>query len=341
MWRGRSRRLAVVDDGDPADLDRFPTPGLRTIKALAEAHPDVATPERQIKTLVYVLDGEQVLVLLRGDHDLQEQKLLDATAAVEARAATPEEIRPLLGADPGSLGAVGVDGPRIIADEALRGRFNLVTGANEDDWHHSGVDIGRDIDVSQWADVREVHSGEPCPLCGGELELWKGIEVGHIFKLGTKYSETFGVYVQDEKGDSHPIIMGSYGIGVERGMAAVVETFHDEKGIIWPVSVAPYEVIITVVRADDQPTIDAAERLYTELGAAGVEVLLDDREERPGVKFADAELIGIPYRVTVGPRGVEQGIVELTTRRDLSMEEVAIADVVGKLAELVTSARAG
>jgi prolyl-tRNA synthetase len=327
--------VAEVDDGDSAALDRFPTPGLRTIKALAEAHPDVAAPIRQIKTLVYVLDGEQVLVLLRGDHDLQEQKLLDAVAAVEARAATPEEIRPLLGADPGSLGAVGVNSLRIIADEALRGRFNLVTGANEDDWHHSGVDVGRDIEVSQWADVREVHSGEPCSLCGGELELWKGIEVGHIFKLGTKYSETFGVYVQDEKGDSHPIIMGSYGIGVERGMAAVVETFHDEKGISWPVSVAPYEVVITVVRADDQPTHDAAEKLYSELGAAGVEVLLDDREERPGVKFADAELIGIPYRVTVGPRGVEQGIVEMTTRRDLSMEEVPIAEVAGKLAELV------
>jgi prolyl-tRNA synthetase len=176
-------------------------------------------------------------------------------------------------------------------------------------------------------------------LCGGELELWKGIEVGHIFKLGTKYSETFGVYVQDEKGDSHPIIMGSYGIGVERGMAAVVETFHDEKGIIWPVSVAPYEVVITVVRADDQPTLDAAEQLDSELGAAGVEVLLDDREERPGVKFADAELIGIPYRVTVGPRGVEQGIVEMTTRRDLSTEDMPLGEVAGFLTERVSAER--
>ena len=324
-----------------AALDRFPTPGLRTIKALAEAHPDLAPPDRQIKTLVYVLDGEHVLVLLRGDHDLQEQKLLDATGAVEARAATPEEIRPLLGADPGSLGSVGVDGLRIVADESLRGRVNMVTGANEDDWHHSGVDVDRDIEVSVWADVREVHSGEPCPVCGGPLELWKGIEVGHIFKLGTKYSETFGVYVQDENGDSHPIIMGSYGIGVERGMAAVVETFHDDKGIIWPVSVAPYEVVITVVRADDEATLTAAETLSSALEAAGIEVLIDDREERPGVKFADAELIGIPYRVTVGPRGVGQGIVEMTTRQDLSTEEVAIAEVVGLLADLVTARRHG
>jgi prolyl-tRNA synthetase family II len=331
--------VAEVDDGEVAVLDRFPTPGLRTIKALAGAHSDTARPDRQIKTLVYVLDGEAVLILLRGDHDLQEQKLLDAAAAVEARAADAEEIRALLGADPGSLGGVGVDGVRIIADEALQGRFNLVTGANEDDWHHSGVDIGRDIAVTQWADLREVSSGEPCPVCSSPLELWKGIEIGHIFKLGTKYSETFGVYVQDEKGDSHPIIMGSYGIGVERGMAAVVETSHDDKGIIWPVSVAPYEVVITVVRADDAATLAAAEKLHSELGVAGVEVLLDDREERPGVKFADAELIGIPYRVTVGPRGVEQGLVELTARRDLTTEELAMADVVGRLAEAVIPAR--
>ena len=333
--------LSVVDDGDPGPLDRFPTPGLRTIKSLAEAHPEIAGHDRQIKTLVYVLDGEQVLVLLRGDHDLQEQKLLDATATVESRPATPEEIRALLGADPGSLGAVGVKGARVIADEALRGRVNLVTGANEDDWHHSGVAIERDVEVGQWADLRSVASGEPCPVCASPLELWKGIEVGHIFKLGTKYAETFGAFVQDENGESHPIIMGSYGIGLERGMAAVVETSHDDKGIIWPVSVAPYEVVITVVRADDETTLAAADSLYRELGERGIEVLLDDREERPGVKFADAELIGIPYRVTVGPRGVAEGTVELTTRRGLATEEVAIDGVVGRLTEVIGSQRQG
>jgi prolyl-tRNA synthetase len=333
--------VSGVDDGDPSPLGRFPTPGLRTIKALAEAHPEIAGPDRQIKTLVYVLDREQVLVLLRGDHDLQEQKLLDATAVVEARPATPEEIRALLGADPGSLGGVGVEGVRIIADETLRGRVNLVTGANEDDWHHSGVDIGRDIQVDQWSDLRAVASGEPCPACGSPLELWKGIEVGHIFKLGTKYSETFGVYVQDEKGESHPIIMGSYGIGLERGMAAVVETSHDEKGIIWPVSVAPYEVVVTVLRADDTATMTAAEGLYRELGERGIEVLLDDREERPGVKFADAELIGIPYRVTVGPRGVESGKVELTERRGMETGELSLDAVAAHLAELVVTRRYG
>lgn len=338
--RARSA-VAPVDDGEPAPLDRFPTPGLRTIKALAGAHPDLAPPDRQIKTLVYLLDGDPVLVLLRGDHDLQEQKLLDATGAVEARPATAEEIRPLLGADPGSLGAVGVHGTRIVADDALQGRANLVTGANEDDWHHSGVEVARDIVVDVWADLRAVGSGEPCSVCGEPLELWKGIEVGHIFKLGTKFSEAFGAYVQDEAGESHPIIMGSYGIGVERGMAAVVESSHDEKGIIWPVAVAPYEVVITVLRVDDEATTAAAEELYGELLDAGVEVILDDREERPGVKFADAELIGIPYRVTVGPRGVGEGKVELTTRRGLITDEVELGSVTAELVTLIEGQRHG
>jgi prolyl-tRNA synthetase len=336
-----SSAVAPVVDAEPEALARFPTPGLRTIKALAEAHPDKAAPDRQIKTQVYVLDGEPVLVLVRGDHDLQEQKLLDVTAAVEARAATPEEIRELLGADPGSLGAVGVVGPRVIADEALRGRVNMVTGANEDDWHNSGVAVDRDIEVEIWADLRAVSDGEPCPVCASPLERWKGIEVGHIFMLGTKYSEVFGAHVQDENGDSHPIIMGSYGIGVERAMAAVVESSHDEKGMIWPVSIAPYEVLITVVRADDAATRAAAETLYLELQDAGIEVLLDDREERPGVKFADAELIGIPHRVTIGPRGVADGVVETTVRRGLVTSEASLDRVVGDLASRVAKERHG
>jgi prolyl-tRNA synthetase len=334
--------LELVDDGVASGLERFPTPGLRTIKALAEAHPDMASPDRQIKTLVYYLEGEPILVLLRGDHDPQEQKLLDATGVGEdLRAATPEEIEKLLGAMPGSLGAVGVKGLRIIGDLALRGRRNMVTGANANDWHHSGVDMERDIEVGEWADLRAVRTGEACVSCGGSLELWKGIEVGHIFKIGTKYSEAFEVFVQDESGTSRPVYMGSYGIGVERGMAAVVESSHDEKGIIWPVSVAPYEVVITVVRADDDDTLAAAGKLYKELEVAGIEVLLDDREERPGVKFADAELIGIPYRVTVGPRGVAEGKVELTPRRTMETDEVAVEDVVTTLAEVIASARHG
>lgn len=333
--------LDVIDDGEPVELERFPTPGLRTIAALAEAHPEIASEERQIKTLVYVVDGEMVLLLLRGDHDLEEQKLIDATGAAEVRPGRPDEIWELLGADPGSLGAVGVTDVRVIADRALEGQSNLVTGANEDDWHVKGVELGSDIHVSLWTDLRKVESGEPCVRCGSPLEAWKGIEVGHIFKLGTKYSEAFGVYVQDEAGKSHPIMMGSYGIGLERAMAAVVEASHDEHGIIWPVSVAAYEVVITVVRGDDPATRGHADQLYLGLMESGIDVILDDREERPGVKFTDAELIGIPYRVTVGPKAVEQDRAELTLRRGMEKEEMSFDDVGGWLVGRVVAERGG
>lgn len=335
-------KLGEISDGESSELERFPTPGLRTIKSLADAHPDLASPERQIKSLVYFLDGEPFLVLLRGDHTLQEQKLLDAAGVGEnIRAAEPEEIESLLGAQPGSLGAVGVDEIRVIADESLRDRVNMTTGANEDGWHYSGVSLDRDIHVSMWADLRAVVTGDSCVNCGGDLELWKGIEVGHIFKLGVKYSETFGAHVQDEDGNSHPIIMGSYGIGVERAIAAVVESSHDDKGMVWPVSVSPFEVVITVIRADDQATMSAAENVYRDLLAAGVDVILDDRVERPGVKFADAELVGIPYRVTVGPRGVESGVVELTERRGLTTGEIPLDTVVKHLSERLARERSG
>lgn len=247
----------------------------------------------------------------------------------------------MLGADPGSLGAVGVEGVTIIADSALQGRVNMTTGANEDDWHLKGVSVQRDIGVTQWADLRAVATGERCIVDGGRLELWKGIEVGHIFKLGTKFSEAFGAYVQDEEGTSHPVIMGSYGIGLERGIAAVVESSNDERGIVWPVSVAPYEVVVTVIRPDDEPTMAVANKLYDDFATAGVEVIVDDRSERPGVKFADAELIGFPYRVTVGPKGVESGIAEITERRGMVKYELGLEDVVSELTQAVESARFG
>jgi prolyl-tRNA synthetase len=333
--------LPPVEDGYPGELERFPTPGLRTIAALAEAHPDIAAPERQIKTLVYMVDDVPHLLLLRGDHDLQEQKLADVTAAAEVRPGRPEEIRELLGADPGSLGAVGVEGMPVIADPALQGRVNMTTGANEDDWHLKGVSVPRDIGVTRWEDLRSVTTGETCIVDGGPLDLWKGIEVGHIFKLGTKFSKAFGAYVQDEQGNSHPVIMGSYGIGLERGMAAVVESCHDDNGIVWPVSVAPYEVVVTVIRPDDEAAMAVANQIYDEFHTAGVDVIIDDREERPGVKFADAELIGFPYRVTVGPKGAEAGSAEITERRGLVKYELALGAVVPTLSEAIAAARFG
>ena len=332
--------LDPVDDGEPGgEPRRLATPGIRTIAGLAEAHPDAAAPERQLKTLVYIVDGVLTLAVLRGDHDLQEQKLLDATKAAEARPAQPDEVVAALGALPGSLGAVGVTDHPVLVDEALRGRFNMITGANEDDWHLTGVDVSRDLAGNvTYVDLRAVKRGEPCPKCGTALDMWKGIEVGHIFKLGTKFSVAFDATVQDEEGNSHPIIMGSYGIGVERNMAAVVEARHDDKGIIWPVSIAPYEVVISLLRPDDEGAAMAAEDLYMRLGAAGLDVILDDRVERPGVKFADAELVGIPWRITVGPRGVAAGTVELTERATLNTTEVPLIEVVEKVTSLVTGA---
>ncbi|HHC08850.1 MAG TPA: proline--tRNA ligase [Actinobacteria bacterium] len=331
--------LPAVEDGEgPAAPEAFPTPGVRTIADLEE-FPGGAPADRQIKTLVYFLDGRATLVLLRGDHALQEQKLRDATGAVEVRPARPEEIRTLLGADAGSLGAVGVEDVPIIADLALRGRRNLVTGANVDDTHLRGVDVERDVAVSRWEDLRAVRAGEACPDCGAPLEVFRAIEAGHIFKLGTRYAEALGATVLDVDGKQVPLVMGSYGIGVERNLATIVEVHHDDKGIVWPVSVAPYEAVVTIVKVDDTDSWETGKRIYEELEALGVEVIVDDRDERPGVKFNDAELVGIPFRVTVGPRGLAEGVVELTTRATGEREELTVAEAATHVARLVEEGR--
>jgi len=319
--------------------EAFPTPGVRTIADLATFEGG-APAEHQIKTLVALLDGEIAIVLLRGDHPLSEQKLADATGASEFRYATDDEIRDSLGASAGSLGAVGVTGRRILADLALRGRSGMVTGANRDEFHLRGVEVERDIQVAGWLDLREVQAGEACELCDAPLEVRKTIEVGHIFKLGTRYSEMLGALIQDEKGQARPIIMGSYGIGIERTMAAIVESGHDEAGMVWPISVAPFEVVICVVNPKNATTADAGGALYEALVAEGIEVLLDDRDERPGVKFNDADLIGIPYRITVGPRGLAEGVVEVAERRGRKARNVAVEKAAATVAEAILEDRA-
>ena len=330
--------LAPVDDGESGgELTRFPTPGVRTIAAL-ETVEGGAPANRQIKTMVMVLDGSVTLALVRGDHQLNLQKLADGTRAVDIRPAEPAETLERLGAHPGSLGAVGVKDLRIVADHALRGRRNLATGANTDDWHYSGVDIERDIAVDEWLDLREVSAGEPCGNCGRPLEVIRCIETGHIFKLGQRYAEAMGATVLDADGVERPITMGSYGIGIGRAMAAVAEVHHDDRGLIWPVAVAPYETVITVASMRDEAAVAAAEQLYIELGGRGVEVLLDDRDARAGVKFADAELVGIPWRITAG-RAVADGEVELTERATGDTQRVGIEDAAARVAGLLDSAR--
>ncbi|MGH1489956.1 MAG: proline--tRNA ligase [Acidimicrobiales bacterium] len=335
--RATSALPAITDEAGPEAPERFPTPGVRTIAALEEIEGGAAA-DRQIKTMVMVIDGEVVLALVRGDHQLNLQKLIDATGGIEIRPASPEEAQANLGAMPGSLGAVAVDGLKIIADEGLRGRTNMTTGANEDDWHYRGVDVERDITVGAWADLREVTAGEACPKCGSELGMIRCVEAGHIFKLGTLYAEKFKISVADADGGQQPVIMGSYGIGIGRNMATVAETYHDDKGIIWPVSVAPYETVITVMKLDEA-TMAAAEEIYNGLRARGVDVLLDDRDARAGVKFADAELIGIPYRITIGPKSLADGEVEWSSRSTGETKRIGLTAAVDTVADVINAER--
>jgi prolyl-tRNA synthetase len=337
-------QLAAVDDSAEravllAAPEPFATPGVRTIEDLAVQYH--APAERQVKTLVYFLDGVLTLVLLRGDHALNEQKLIDATGATESRPAQPDEIRAALGALPGSLGAVGVTGYPIVADEALRGRRGMYTGANVDDTHLRGVDVERDISVGRWADLREVAVGDSCVNCGHGLQVERGIEVGHIFKLGYKYSDAIGIRVSGPDGKTIKPTMGCYGIGVERAMATIVEVHYDEKGIIWPVAVAPFEVAVVIAQQDDPAVVEAGEELYQALLDAGVDVVVDDRQVRVGVKFSDAELVGIPFRVTVGKRGLAGGTAELTERATGSTIQIPLADLAQHVREVIAKSIAG
>jgi len=328
----------IEDEPGPAAPEQLPTPGVRTIEDLATQYGKPA--DRQIKTLVYVIGGDPTLVLLRGDHPLAEQKLIDATGTADVRPAQADEIREALGASPGSLGAVGVSDPPIVADLALQGRRNMTTGANIDGVHLTGVDVARDIPVGRWADLREVTAGEPCPLDGTPLEIIRAIEVGHIFKLGRKYTTALGASVLGPDGASITPIMGSYGIGVERAMAVIAEVHHDDVGLVWPVNVAPAEVTVLLLSPKDEAVVTAAEAIYSELRAAGVDTLIDDRDERPGVKFRDAELVGIPCRVSVGSRDLADGLVEITSRGTGEKERVPAAQAVTRVLRYLSAQRA-
>jgi prolyl-tRNA synthetase len=339
-------RLPEIKDGiglnEPVE---FPTPGVRTIEDLSK-FPGGAAADQQIKSLVYVVEmnigSVFVLALLRGDHQLHETKLSDALHGADVRPAHPEEIFNLLGANAGSLGGVGAKQKareggqelRILADNALRGRRNMTTGANRDDHHLRGVHIARDIPVDQWVDLRLAASGEGCPQCvGGVLEVSKALEIGHIFKLGTKYSEAMGARVLTQEGKEMPVVMGSYGIGVERILASAIELHHDADGIIWPKTIAPFDCVVTVTNTKQDDMREAGEWLYKSLMLAGLDVLLDDRDERAGVKFKDADLIGIPYRVTIGKK-LTDNMVELFDRRTKKSEDVKVSEIVSRIQSL-------
>jgi len=296
------------------EVEKFATPGVVTIEALSQPPYEVPAA-RQIKTLVYLAASKPVLILLRGDDQLNEAKLTGALGTATFRAAEAEEIFATLGTHPGSLGAVGVTHLPVYADERLRETMEMTTGANADGFHLRHVAIGRDIQVAHWADLRLVRAGEACPKCGKSLKIQRAIEVGHVFKLGTKYSLAMNALFLDESGKQQPAIMGCYGIGVTRTLQAVIEQRHDDNGIIWPISVAPYTVCITPLNtAPESAVMQCAERIYAELTECGVDAILDDRNERPGVKFKDSELVGFPIRVGIGEKSLAKGEVEIKPR---------------------------
>jgi prolyl-tRNA synthetase len=317
--------------------EKFPTPGVVTIEALS--HDPYRVPaNRQIKTLVYLVQDQPVLALVRGDDQLNATKFAAAVGTTVFRAATPEEIFAALGAHPGSLGAVTTTLKSrtlpIYADERLRGANGMTTGANEDGFHLRHVSLDRDLAVTHWKDLRTVTAGEPCRQCGQPLKIRRAIEVGHVFKLGTKYSEALGAVYLDAAGARHPAVMGCYGIGVTRTLQAIIEQSHDADGIIWPLSVAPYPVCLTPLNvAPENPGMQLAEQLYAALTAAGVEVILDDRDERPGVKFKDADLVGFPIRVSLGEKSLARGEVEIKPRGG-AIQSVKIADAAARVIAL-------
>jgi len=310
-------------------IEKFATPGVVTIEALSKA-PYSVPANRQIKTLVFIADSKPVIILIRGDDQLNETKLMAKTGAVAVRPATPEEIVPLLGAKPGSLGAV-VNVPanvQVLADERLQGANGMATGANEDGFHLRNVSLERDLKVTAWFDLRTVTAGEPCVKCGQPLKIRRAIEVGHVFKLGTKYSEKLNATFLDADGVRKPSVMGCYGIGITRTMQAIIEQCNDKDGIVWPLSVAPYQVCITPLAvAPESQAMQVAEKFYEELTAQGVEVILDDRDERPGVKFKDADLVGFPIRIALGEKSLAKGEVEIKPR-DGAFQAVKIDEAV-------------
>lgn len=325
------------EDPDPAGDDppeAFATPDKKTIEEVAEF--DGLPPTSHIKALVMAIDGHPHMVLLRGDHQLSETKLAAETGASELRPAHPEEIEQWLGAEAGFVGPVGVDKVALLADRALEGRHNLIAGANRSGFHLRNVTPGRDFQA-RFADLREAEDGDLDVASGEPVRRRKAIEVGHIFKLGYKYSQSLGLSVLDEDGKAVTPIMGSYGIGIERILTGAIEQNHDQSGIVLPVSIAPFQAVVTPVNIKLDEQREVAHAIYGQLQAAGVDALLDDRSLRAGVKFKDADLIGVPFRVTVG-RKIGDGIVEVTDRKTNASKDVRIEEVVDSLQQCIAEA---
>jgi prolyl-tRNA synthetase len=334
--KAESRQIESDEHCEPRPLEKVHTPGKKSIQEVSDflQIPAAAT----VKMLVVVADNNPVAVLLRGDHDLNEIKLKKVIGCEELEMATDEVIAKATAATVGFLGPIGQK-LRILADMAVKGMKNFVVGANETDYHLKNVNHDRDFSITEYADIRNVTHGDPCPRCsGGVLEMWRGIEVGHVFKLGMKYSKALNATFLDPDGKEQTVFMGCYGIGIGRTVAACIEQNHDENGIIFPIPIAPFHCIVSALNPKDDAVRQAAEGMYGQLLEQGVEVLYDDRDERPGVKFKDADLIGIPLRIVVGAKNLLDGKVELKQRRGGEVELLSIDDAVSRVTALVIEA---
>jgi len=307
----------------PESLEEVNTPDVRTIDELTTFLS--VQPDRIVKTLIFSADGNVVAALIRGDHEVNEVKLKNLLGADKLELADPHLVAEVTGAPMGFAGPVGLKA-RIIADHAVRNLVNFVTGANREDFHFKNVNLERDFSVDQYADLRVVMHGDRCPRCDGELNFGRGIEVGHVFKLGTKYSKAMHAVFLDEQGEEKFFFMGCYGIGIARTVAAAIEQNHDQDGIIFPISIAPFEVALLPLQMHEEKVVEAARNIYDACLARGVDVIMDDRDVRPGVKFKDADLLGTPLRVTVGERTLKQGMVEIKARSDKQSTTIPLSE---------------
>jgi prolyl-tRNA synthetase len=323
----------ISTDGEPKACDEVHTPGMKTVEDVcsflkAESH-DL------VKTILYRKGDEVVGALVRGDREICEPKLLRALKAELLDMADAETVADVSGAEVGFAGPVGLQGVKLVADKTVMEMKNFITGANKTDYHLTNVNPGRDFSPDIVADISLAKAGDKCVRCGQELTQYRGIEVGQVFKLGGKYSKAMNAVFTEEDGSEVPFLMGCYGIGVTRTAAAAIEQNHDENGIIWPRAIAPYHVLITPISSKDEELMSVAEKIYAELLDRGIETLLDDRDERPGVKFKDGDLIGIPLRVTVGSRGLKQGKLEVRFRRSGETREIPLDQAVDKIIEML------
>lgn len=326
-----------ADIHEPKTLEKVSTPGKKAVDEVAKFLN--VTEDQLVKTLIYLADNKPVVALIRGDHALNEVKFKNTLGCMDLELADPETVFKVTGAPSGFAGPVGLKGVAIYADNSVAVMHNFITGGNEKDLHLKNVNGERDFTVTGFYDLRTVTAGDGCPRCEGKLEIHRGIEVGHVFKLGTKYSEAMGATFLDADGKEKPMIMGCYGIGVGRTAAAAIEQNNDDNGIIWPMPLAPYEVIITALNPRDEEIEKLSCSIYMSLKKKGIEVLLDDRDERPGVKFKDADLIGIPVRITVGARGIREGQLEVKLRSEKDARSVATGEVEDEIVRLVKGAR--